>query len=88
MMTIPYEIWLHDVSVALDSINMPMDDWQKIWFFDFRAEFAAGTAANDAAGNANRFWWRRQNKSINQDCQKTPDCWLPRNHRGECEPSQ
>jgi hypothetical protein len=84
-MTIPYETWLDDVSVALDSINMPMNDWQRIWPFDFRTEFDAGTTADDAATKANRFWWRQQNKSLNQECQKTANCWLPRNHPGECQ---
>ena len=85
MMTITYETWLKDVSAALDSINMPMDDWQRTWPFDFRAEFAAGTTANDTTMKANQFWWYRQNKSINQECQKTPNCWLPRDHQGECQ---
>jgi hypothetical protein len=39
-----------------------------------------------AAMKANRFWWTRQNKAIGQDCRKTPDCWLPRNHQGEWSP--
>ena len=84
-MTITYETWLDDVVVALDSINMTMDDWQRIWPFDFRTEFAAGTTANDTAMKANRFWWYRQNKSINQECKKIPNYWLPRDHHGECQ---
>ena len=36
MTTITYETWLQDVDEALKSINMPMDDWQGIWPFDFR----------------------------------------------------
>ena len=81
-----YEPWLKDVEEALSSINMPMDDWQKIWGFDFRREFESGTAANDAAMKANQFWWQQQNKAIDKDCRKIPNCWLPRDHPGECQP--
>ena len=42
--------------------------------------------ADDAAMKANRFWWYRQNNAMNQACQKTADCWLPRNHNGDCQP--
>ena len=35
-MTVDYNRWLRDVRAALQSINMPMDDWQKAWHFDFR----------------------------------------------------
>ena len=81
-----YESWLKEVEAALASINMAMGDWQKTWAFDFRKEFAAGTSANEGAVKANRFWWYQQNKTINQECEKTPNCWLPRNHQGDCEP--
>lgn len=81
-----YESWLNQVGEALSSINMPMDDWQKVWPFDFRKEFDLGTSAEEAASKANRFWWRAQNKSIHQDCLKSPNCWLPRDHQGECQP--
>jgi hypothetical protein len=81
-----YELWLKDVQAALQSINMPFDDWQKVWRFDFENQFNAGVKANDAAMKANRFWWHEQNKSLKQDCRKTPDCWLPRGHQGECQP--
>ena len=37
-----YESWLNEVRIALDSINMRMDDWQKNWSFDFEHEFRAG----------------------------------------------
>jgi hypothetical protein len=81
-----YEQWLSQVRQALDSINMPMDDWQRTWPFAFRDEHAQGTSPNDAAMKANRYWWHEQNKSLKQDCRLTPDCWLPRGHQGECQP--
>jgi hypothetical protein len=81
-----YDTWLGKVEEALSTINMPMRDWQKVWTFDFQREFDAGTAADDAAIKANRYWWQHQNKAIDQDCRKTASCWLPRNHQGECEP--
>ena len=81
-----YKSWLKEVEEALSSINMPMDDWQKSWGFDFRHEFEVGTTANDAAMKANQYWWQLQNKAIGQDCRKTPNCWLPRNHQGGCQP--
>jgi hypothetical protein len=85
-MTKSYEKWLSDVQAALKAINMPFDDWQNIWRFDFQREFNAGVKADDAAMKANRFWWHLQNKSLKQDCRKTPDCWLPYGHQGECQP--
>lgn len=81
-----YESWLKEVEEALSSVNMPLEDWQTIWAFDFRREFEAQATAKDAAMRANQYWWQQQNKSIGQDCRETPNCWLPRNHQGECEP--
>lgn len=80
------ESWLKEVETALASINMTLTDWQSRWVFDFSREFSTGTSANDAAKKANRFWWFQQNKAIGQDCRKTPNCWLPRNHQANCEP--
>jgi hypothetical protein len=84
-MTPSYDEWLGEVSKALESINMRMSDWQRFWAFDFRREFDSGTSANEAATKANMFWWHNQNKAVDQDCLKTPNCWLPRNHTGECQ---
>lgn len=86
LMAEAYEVWLDQVRDALRSINMPVEDWQKIWAFDFAAEYERGTNPDAAAMKANRFWWREQNKSLQKDCQKTPTCWLPRDHQGECQP--
>lgn len=86
LMTDAYEVWLDQVRDALRSINMPMEDWQKTWVFDFAAEYQRGTSPDAAATKANRFWWREQNKSIERACEKVPGCWLPRGHQGECEP--
>ncbi|MGA7850582.1 MAG: hypothetical protein WCA13_15865 [Terriglobales bacterium] len=82
-----YQLWLDQVRDALLSINMQMDDWQPIWSFDFPREHKTGTTAADAAMKANRFWWREQNKSLKQDCQNVPGCWLPRAHHGDCQPN-
>jgi hypothetical protein len=81
-----FDSWLKDVRSALESINMRMDDWQGVWRFDFEREYRAGTNAQTAAAKANRYWWREQNKSIGQNCLKTRNCWLPRNHTGNCQP--
>jgi hypothetical protein len=81
-----YEVWLDQVKDALRSINMPIEDWQKIWTFDFAAECEKGTSPDAAAMKANRFWWSQQNKSIGRACDKIPGCWLPRGHQGECQP--
>ena len=81
-----YEAWITDVQQALRSINMSMDDWQSCWFFDFQAEYKAGSKADAAAMKANRFWWHEQNKSLKGDCRLTRDCWLPRGHQGLCQP--
>jgi hypothetical protein len=81
-----YEVWLEQVRHALRSINMHIEDWEGVWPFDFSAEYEAGTNPDAAAMKANRFWWREQNKSMKQDCQKTPACWLPQGHQGNCQP--
>ena len=82
-----YETWLDEVRGALRSINMPLEEWQAIWPFDFAAEHKAGTNAGDSAMKANRFWWHHQNKSMGQDCDRLPGCWLPRGHQGDCQPN-
>ncbi len=83
---VKYREWLDDVRSALNSVNMPMDDWQGVYPFDFRSEYDTGARPDDAAMTANRFWWQRQNKSLGQDCRKTDGCWLPRGHQGDCQP--
>jgi hypothetical protein len=80
-----FDSYLAEVRAALNSINMQMEDWQRAWPFDFRAQFERGIAPGEAAEAANRFWWYQQNKSIGQACRKTENCWLPQNHRGECQ---
>jgi hypothetical protein len=82
-----YNLWLDEVRDALHSINMPMEDWQRSWEFDFPAEYERGTSPDAAAMKANRFWWSQQNKSIGQACEKIPGCWLPRGHQGDCQPN-
>jgi hypothetical protein len=82
-----FEVWLDQVRDALRSINMPMEDWQKIWAFDFAAEYERGTNPGAAAMKANRFWWSEQNKSIGRGCENIPGCWLPRGHEGNCQPN-
>jgi len=82
-----YEVWLDQVRDALRSINMRIEDWQGVWPFNFSAEYEAGTNPDAVAMKANRFWWREQNKSMKQDCQKTPGCWLPQGHQGGCQPA-
>ena len=86
MSLMEYERWLDEVKAALDSVNMPMADWQGVYRFDFHAEYEAGAKPDDAAMKANRCWWREQNKSLKQDCREREGCWLPRGHRGECQP--
>jgi len=63
-MATQYETWLRDVCEALQSINMPMDDWQRAWHFDFEREYRSGIDPSTAAANANRYWWHEQNKSL------------------------
>lgn len=59
-----YEQWLDEVRATLHSINIAMDDWQKVWPFDFRKAFGGGMTPNDAAAQANRFWWNQQDKVL------------------------
>jgi len=82
-----YDRWLGEVRDALRSINMSMDDWQPVWRFDFPGEHDKGTDPHAAAMKANRYWWHQQNKSLGQDCEKIPGCWLARGHQGECQPN-
>jgi hypothetical protein len=81
-----YEVWLEEVKDALRSINMPLEDWQGMWPFDFSGEHDAGTTPGETAMKANRYWWHQQNKSLKRDCPKTPNCWLPLDHQGKCQP--
>ncbi len=87
LMADSYDVWLDQVRVALRSINMPMEDWQKIWAFEFAAEYERGTSPDATAMKANRFWWSEQNKSIGRACEEIPGCWLPRGHQSECQPN-
>ncbi len=79
-----YAQWMKEVRAVLDSLIMPMADWQEIGAFDYRSEYDAGVKPNDAATKANRHWWREWNKSLKQECRQTQDCWLPRGHQGRC----
>jgi hypothetical protein len=85
-MPVTFESWLKEVEATLATINMPLAEWQSRWTFDFSREFTAGTAAIEAAKKAHRFWWLQQNKALGQECRKTLNCWLPRNHQDECQP--
>jgi hypothetical protein len=80
-----YAEWMKAVRAALDSFSMPMADWQEIGAFDFRREYDAGVKPDDAATRAHRHWWWEWNKSLNQDCRQTKDCWLPRGHQRQCQ---
>jgi hypothetical protein len=82
----PYDEWMKKLRTAFDSLNLPMADWQALGAFDYRREYDAGVDPADAAKKANRYWWREWNKSLNQDCRQTKNCWLPRGHQGGCQP--
>src|SRR5690242_14463646 len=86
-MAVTYDIWLNQVRDALHHFNMGMEDWQRLWPFDFHGEHQRGITPQDAATKANRYWWHQQNKSIGQDCRNLAGCWLPEGHQGECQPS-
>lgn len=81
-----YEDWIKKVEDALNSVNMSMEEWQNRWPYDFHAQYDAGVDADDAAMEANRFWWLEQNRSLRQDCRSTTNCWLSRGHQGPCQP--
>jgi hypothetical protein len=85
-MSSAYEIWLDQVRETLRSINMQMEDWQPVFSFNFQIAHDAGDTPDEAAIKANRFWWLRQNQSLRTECLKMPDCWLPREHQGTCQP--
>ena len=80
-----YEQWMSEVRAALDSLILPVADWQVMGVFNYRGEYESGVKPSDAAMKANRHWWHEWNKSLNQDGQQTKDCWLPRGHQGQCE---
>ena len=81
-----FDAWMSQVRMTLESINMALESWQKAWPFDFDHEFKTGTRPKDAAMKANMFWWKQQNAAIGQECRKTPNCWLPKEHQGKCQP--
>lgn len=70
MTTTGYQLWLDQVREALELNNMHMDDWQRMWPFDFQAEYKAGSKAEHTAKTVNQFWWNEYNKSK----VKCPDC--------------
>ncbi len=80
-----YEKWMIEVRAAFDSLSLPATGWQAIGAFDYRSEYDAGVKPKEAAIKANRHWWREWNKSLNQECRKTKDCWFPRGHQGQCQ---
>src|SRR5438128_7217176 len=81
-----YDGWMSEVRNVLRSINMSLEDWQGIWPFDFSREYENGTSPSDAGMKANQYWWHSQNKARGQGCTRVPACWLPRGHRGNCQP--
>lgn len=80
-----YQQWMNEVQTVLRSTNVDLETWQRVWRFDFDAEHKAGTKPDDAAMKANRFWWYRQNKSLNRECRLTTNCWPPTGHQGDCQ---
>jgi hypothetical protein len=80
-----YEEWMGEVRATFKSLNLPAADWQAIGAFDYRTEYDAGASPRHAATKANHQWWHQWNKSLNQDCRETEDCWLPRGHEGQCQ---
>lgn len=57
---VPFESWLSEVRAALDAINMPMDEWQRAFPYDYQADHAAGIAPAEAAKRANDHYWTAQ----------------------------
>jgi len=74
---------MEEVRAVLDSLILPVADWQVMGAFDYQREYDAGVPPNIAAMKANRQWWHDWNKSPNQECQRSKDCWLPRGHQGQ-----
>lgn len=81
-----YGEWFAQVRKDLASINMGVEDWQKLWPFDFEREYKTGSSPSSTASNANRFWWFHQNRALKQECKISKNCWLPTGHQGGCEP--
>lgn len=79
--------WFSSVEDALNSIGMPASEWQRVWPYDFRRDFEGGVPAVVSAENANRYWWYQQNLAAGDECRKTPKCWLPNRHTGNCQPA-
>jgi hypothetical protein len=81
-----FEEWMKEVRAAFGALSLPAKDWQALGAFDYRREYEAGVTPADAAAKANRHWWLEWNKSLNQDCRRSKNCWLPRGHRDQCQP--
>jgi hypothetical protein len=45
-----FEAWFVEVRAVLASINMPADEWQKLWHFDFRREYESGACPHYRGG--------------------------------------
>lgn len=83
-----FEPWLAAVRAALDSINMPMAEWQRAFPYDFAADHGAGIAPAEAARRANDHYWRAQEKATPQlFCRKAASAiiWFVFEHMSDDE---
>lgn len=71
-----FQIWLSEVGAALQSINMPMEQWQRTFPYNFPADFYAGIQPADAAKRANDHYWTQQEDA-------RPDLFNNRPNAGE-----
>lgn len=82
-----YEGWLQQVKEGLMSIDMPMEEWQSVWPFNFSRQHRAGTSPADTAGMANRYCWHQQKKSMAHDCDKLPPAGCHEDNQRDCQPN-
>lgn len=66
------EKWLEEVRLALAEINMPLDEWNKVWPYDFTHCFRLGMSPRAAAMAANHFWWRKGDETLRSIGVKLP----------------
>ncbi len=81
-----YAAWMNQVREKLFANGMDFDEWQSAFPYNFRRSFESGTSPTDAATRTSRFWWREQEKLLRTQCNRAANCWLPRDHDGECQP--
>jgi hypothetical protein len=82
-----YEIWLEQVKDALRSINIPMEDWQSIWPFDFWGEHDMGRRQTKQQWKRIAIFGISKTNPWIRTARKHPIVGCLGVHQGDCQPA-